>query len=103
MVKKISALFLALVLCLTAMVVPVSALELGDAQIAFELKWDEEYYKAGDTAVLSVYMDAADELSLYTGSFIIGVNSAVFPTDINSQDDLRAGSTTSELFNSYYK
>ena len=43
MVKKISAIFLALVLCLTAMVVPASAaVELGDAQMAFSLEWDKE-------------------------------------------------------------
>ena len=105
MIKKISALILALVLCLSVMVVPVSAagVELGDAQIAFRIEWDKESYSAGETAVLSVYMDASDDLSLYTGSFLIGVNSAVFPTDINTQAAIREGSTTSELFNSYYK
>ncbi len=104
MVKKISALILALVLCLSVVVVPASAdVELGDAQLAFSLEWDKESYQPGETATLSIYMDADDALSLYTGSFLIGVSSEVFPTDLNSQADLRANSTTSELFNSYYK
>ena len=104
MVKKISAIFLALVLCLTAMVVPASAaVELGDAQMAFSLEWDKESYDAGETAVLSVYMDAADDLSLYTGSFVIGLNSAVISQDDNTLDDIRANSTISEWFAAYYK
>ena len=104
MVKKISAIFLALVLCLTALIVPVSAsVELGDAQIAFSLEWDKDYYEAGDTAILSVYMDAADDLSLYTGSFLIGLNSTVFSQTDNSQADVRANSTVSDKFGSYWK
>ena len=101
MVKKISAIFLALVLCLTALVVPVSALELGDADIAFELKWDKEYYKGGDTATLYVYMDAADTLSLYTGSFAIA-----FDSDVISLEDNPAGFQSAEMadwFRAYYQ
>ena len=104
MAKKISAIVLALVLCLSVMVVPVSAaVELGDAQIALSLKWDKDYYSAGETAYLSVYMDAADDLSLYTGGFVIGVNSAVISPDDNTQDYLRENVQMSETFKSYYK
>ena len=104
MIKKISALFLALVLCLSVMVVPASAaVELGSAQMAFSLEWDKESYSAGDTAVLSIYMDAADDLSLYTGSFVIGLNSAVISQDDNSLDDIRANSTIADWFAAYYK
>jgi hypothetical protein len=103
MIKKISAIILALVLCLSVMVVPASAaVELGDAQISFSLEWDKESYSAGETAILSVYMDADDALSLATGSFLIGLNSAVFSPDVNTQDALREGSTTAEWFNAWY-
>ena len=104
MIKKISAIILALVLCLSVMVVPVSAaVELGDAKIAISLEFDKESYSAGETAYLSVYVDAADDLSLYTGGFVIGVNSAIISPDDNTQDYLRENSTMSETFNSYYK
>lgn len=105
MIKKISATLLALVLCLSVVVIPASAatVELGDAGIAFSLEWDKEYYNAGDTAVLSVYMDAADDLALFTGSFLIGLNSSVISQADNPIADVKANSTTSDLFGSYWK
>lgn len=104
MVKKISAFILALALCLSVVVMPASAaVELGDAQIAFSLEWDKPAYSAGDTAILSIYMDAQDDLSLATGSFIIGLSSSVFDPAVHTTDYLRANSTTDETFNSYYK
>lgn len=106
MIKKISAIVLALVLCLSVIVVPTSAattVELGSGKIAFALEWDKASYSAGDTAVLSVYMDAADDISLYTGAFIIGLNSSVFSQEDNPIADIKANATTSELFNSYWK
>lgn len=105
MVKKISALLLALVLCLSVVVIPASAaVELGDASIAFSLEWDKSAYKAGDIAYLSVYMDAADDVALYTGTLAIGLNSAVFSQDDNSKAVM--ASNTTELddnFFGYYK
>lgn len=105
MIKKISAIVLALVLCLSVIVVPASAakVELGDAKMAFSLEWDKESYSAGETAYLSVYMDAADDLSLYTGSFLIGLNSSVFPQSDNPIATVQGNSEVSELFNSYWK
>lgn len=106
MIKKISAIVLALMLCLSVVVMPTSAagVTLGDGeQMAFAFEWDKPYYNPGDTAVLSIYMDAADDLSLYTGSFLFGLNSAVFSPDDNTQDALRDGSTTAEWFEAYYK
>ena len=104
MVKKISAILLALILCLSMMAVHASAaVELGDADLAFALEWDKEYYSAGDTAKLSVYIDVADDYSLYTGSFIIGLNSAQISQDDNAIDDVRASATTDETFRSYFK
>ena len=103
MVKKISAIFLALVLCLSVMVVPASAtVELGDAQVAFALEWDKEYYSSGDTATLSVYMDAADDLSFYTGNITIGLSEGISMDD-NPIDDVKANSVTADWFRAYYK
>lgn len=105
MVKKISALVLALVLCLSVVVVPASAgvvLEDGD-KIAFSLEWDKAAYSAGETATLSIYMDADDALSLATGSLLIGLSSDVFDPDAHDATTLRDGSTTSEWFEAYYK
>lgn len=104
MIKKISAIALALVLCLSVVVMPASAaVELGSAKIAFALEWDKATYSAGDTAVLSVYMDAADDLSLFTGAFTIGFNSAVINPADNPNADIQANATTDETFATYYK
>lgn len=107
MTKKIGALIFALVLCLSVVVMPMSVnaaeivLEEGQ-QIGFLLEWDQAYYHPGDTATLSVYMDAADDLSLQGGSVLIGLNSAVFSSTENTKEDLAANSTTAEWFNAYY-
>ena len=104
MMKKISAIILALVLCLSVMVVPAAAaVELGDAQIAIALEWDKEYYNPGDEAVLSIYVDAADDLSLFTGAITIGFNSAVINMADNPIATVKANATTSDTFASYYK
>lgn len=105
MIKKISALVIALVLCLSVVVMPVSAagVELGSNDIAFALKWDKTSYSAGDTAVLSVYMDARDDLSLFTGSFAIGLNSAVINQTDNPIATVKANATTADWFRAYYK
>lgn len=105
MIKKISAVVLALVLCLSVIVVPASAakVNLGSAKMAFSLEWDKASYSAGDTAYLSIYMDAADDLSLYTGSFIIGLNSAVFKQADNPIADVKANAVTGDTFATYWK
>lgn len=109
MVKKISAIVLALVICLSVVVMPMSVnaakVELNGQDMAFALEWDKPYYNPGETAYLSVYMDAADDISLYTGSLLIGLNSNIFnPYDAgNTQDDLRANTTMPDWFASYYK
>lgn len=104
MIKKISAILLALVLCLSVVVVPASAaVELGDAQVAFALEWDKEYYSKGDTATLSIYMDAADDIELYTGSILIGLNSSVFNGTDNPIADVKANATSADWFDAFYK
>lgn len=104
MVKKISALVLALVLCLSVVVVPASAgVDLGDDTFAIALEWDKTSYKAGDTAVLSLYADGADDLSFFTGAITFGLSSDVFDPAVHDKDTLRANSTTAEWFEAYYQ
>lgn len=104
MIKKIGAIALALVLCLSVIVVPASAakVELGDAKMAFSLEWDKASYSAGETAYLSVYM-TADDLALATGSFLIGLNSSVISQADNPIETVKANAVTSDLFGSYWK
>lgn len=103
MIKKISAVVLALVLCLTVVVMPVSALELNGAKIAYELKWDKATYNPGDNATLSIYVDAEDSLSLGTGAITIAFNSAVIDPADNPINTIREKSTTNADFATFYK
>lgn len=105
MIKKISAIVLALVLCLSVVVVPASALDLADgSNIAFELKWDKEYYKGGDTAVLSVFMKVAEGYELHSGSIMIALNSAQIKEAADEdKDTVAANWITSDLYASAWK
>lgn len=109
MMKKISALVLALVLCLSVVVLPVSAAFPSDyelpegAKIAFKVELDKEYYKKGDTATVSVYFEADDAMELAGGAFIIGVNSAVFSQADNDKTAIKASAVGSDAFNSFFK
>ena len=103
MIKKISAIVLALVLCLSVVVVPVSAVELGDAKQAFEVKFDKEYYSAGDTAVVSVYVKAAEGYEIGASYLTIGLNSAVFPQGENSTTDIKASLVTNGVGSTHFK
>lgn len=106
MIKKISALVLALVICLSVVVVPVSAaeVELGDATLGFALEWDKESYKAGDIAYLSIYMDVADDVPIGAGTIAIGLDSAVFNQTDNTKAVLNDNVTyADELLFSFYK
>ena len=104
MIKKISAIVIALVICFSAIVVPTSASELADGKdVAFELKWDKEFYNPGDTATLSVYMKVTDDMQLGTGSFAIGFNSAQISQADNSVDNIKANAVGSDLWNSFWK
>ena len=106
MIKKISAIAIALILCLSVIVVPASAAKVevsGDHQLAFALEWDKASYSAGETAKLSVYMTAADDKALATGSFVIGLNSAVISQDDNPIETVKSNAEENETFRSYWK
>lgn len=110
MVKKISAIVLALVLCLSVVVLPVSAAGFGDgyslpdgAQIAFKVELDKEYYSAGDTATVSIYVVADESLEFGAGAIAVGFNTAVFNTTDNTAATIKASATSTELYGTYYK
>lgn len=101
MVKKISAILLALVLCLSVMVFPASAAaELNGTQVAYALEWDKEYYEAGDTATLYLYLAVQDDIPLEYGLITIGLNSAFISPDDNVPAECV---TASDVCASYYK
>lgn len=105
MVKKISALVLALVLCLSVVVVPANAakVEIGDNIFAIAFEWDKTSYNAGDTAYLSVYADGHDDYSFYTGTITFGLSSDVFDPAVHTTAYLKENTTTADWFNTYYK
>lgn len=109
MVKKISAIVLALVLCLSVVVLPVSAgfaddFALADGtSYAFKVELDKEYYKGGDTATVKIYFVGDESLEFGAGAIVIGVNTSVFSASDNTAASIKASSTSSEIYDSYYK
>lgn len=106
MIKKISAIVLALVLCLSVVVVPTSALDVTVADgmnMTWALEWDKATYSAGETAYLNIYMKVADGYEIGAGSVIIGLNSSVISPDDNAVADVMAASSSSDVWQSYWK
>lgn len=110
MVKKISAIILALVLCLSVVVLPVSAAGFADdyalpdgAQMAFRIELDKEYYSAGDMATVSIYFVGDESLEFGAGAISIGVNTAVFNATDNTTTTIKQSATSSDAYNSFYK
>ena len=104
MVKKISAIFLALVLCLSVMVVPVSAYELASgSRIAYVVTTDKEYYSAGETVTINLYMYGDASLQYAAGAVVFGCHSDVFDQSENDAADVKASATTGETAGTFYK
>ncbi len=110
MVKKISAVLLALVLCFSVVVLPASATgfpadyTLADGMnVAYKLEWDKASYNPGDTAYLKVYMRVADGYELSTGNIAIGFNSSVITQADNPVATLKANAVASEAWTGYWK
>lgn len=104
MIKKISAIVLALVLCLSVVVMPVSAYELASgSEVAYIIELDKDSYSAGETVTVNLYLYGKSGLEFGTGAIVIGMNSALFDTAENDINDVKAGSTCSDLMASYYK
>ena len=102
MIKKISAIVLALVLCLSVVVLPASALADGTSY-AFRVELDKEFYSAGDTATISIYFEGDEELQFGGGAVVIGVNTAIFNATDNTNATIKASATSSDAYNTYYK
>ena len=110
MVKKISAVLLALVLCFSVVVMPASAAgfapdyELATGKnFAYKLEWDKASYNPGDTAYLSLYMRVAPDMEFYTGSFAIGFNSSVITQADNPVTTIKANAVASDAWTAYWK
>lgn len=99
MVKKISAILLALMLCLSVVVLPASAVEIADAPtngMAVTLEWDQEYYMPGDEATLNVYLRVDENTDmLMTGYMVVAFDNYIDPDS--------ASFTPSDLYDSIYK
>lgn len=99
MVKKISAIMLALMLCLSVVVLPASAVEIADAPtngMAVTLEWDQEYYMPGDEATLNVYLRVDENTDmLMTGYMVVAFDNYIDPDSVSF--------TPSDLYDSIYK
>lgn len=108
MIKKISAVILALVLCFSVVVLPASAGFDADytlpegKSIAYKVELDKANYSAGDTVTVKVYLNIASNIEIHTGAILFGVNSDVFDTSVNAADTVKATATSNAAFQSFY-
>ena len=108
MIKKISAVILALVLCFSVVVLPASAGFDADytlpegKSIAYKVELDKANYNAGDTVTVKVYLNVASNIETHTGSLLFGVNSDVFDTSVNAANTVKATATSNAAFQSFY-
>lgn len=86
MMKKISAVLLALVLCLSVVVIPASAagfdsdyeFESGKS-VAFKIEFDKENYSKGEEVTVNLYMKLADEAAEIKSAYLtFGLDADVF-------------------------
>ncbi len=104
MIKKISAILLALVLCLSIVVVPTSAVEIESGNnIAYEVKLDKEYYNAGDIVTVSLYLYGNDEKEYTDGAIVLGCNSDVIDTSENVGSDIMSEAVIGDTVSAFFK
>ncbi len=101
MIKKISAVLLALTLCISVMVLPATALSGGE-KIGYRIELDKDTYAAGEPVTVSLYLDVDDATELHTGTLLIGINSAAFDVTTNAADTVKATATGNDTFTSFY-
>lgn len=111
MVKKISAIVLALVLCLSVAILPANAAAGFDGSYvfaagktsAFRLELDQATYNPGETVTVSVYFRFADDVAEIKSSYLtFGVNSALFDKT-NSANATITGATACPVWKTYWK
>ena len=104
MIKKISAIVLALVLCLSVVVMPASAYTLGaSSEIAYVIELDKDNYEAGENVRVNLYIYGKAGLEFGTGAILVAMNSAVFDMAENDVTDIKATSTSGDAMASWYK
>ena len=103
MIKKISAVLLALTLCLSVMVLPATALS-GSEKLGFRIELDKDTYAPGDDVIVSIYLDIADDIELGAGSLLIGLNSAAFDKTAADNDAaaIKGAATANAVYESFY-
>lgn len=102
MIKKISAVLLALTLCLSVMVLPATALS-GEEKIGYRIELDKDTYAAGDDVIVSLYLDVDDDTEIHTGSLLFGLNSTAFDvTTINAPSDVKNTAVGNDTWMSFY-
>lgn len=104
MIKKIGAIVIALVLCLSVVVMPASAYELASGKVvAYVVELDKEYYSAGDTVTVSLYLYGDADTHFGAGAFVFGCSSDVFDMADNDAADVKASATTGDTAGTFYK
>lgn len=102
MIKKISAIILALVLCLSVVVVPASALS-DDKLIEYRVELDSDTYKAGDTVTVNLYINVADGYEWGAMTFVLGVSDVFVEPGENETASIKESSVSNDLVMSFYK
>lgn len=102
MMKKIGAVLLALVLCLSVAVLPVYAGFNSDytlasgKSVAYKIELDKPSYKAGETVTVKLFMRIQDADQLNGAALTFAVNSALFDLTENAADTVKTTATLSD-------
>lgn len=102
MMKKIGAVLLALVLCLSVAVLPVYAGFNSDytlasgKSVAYKIELDKPSYKAGETVTVKLFMRIPDADQLNGAALTFAVNSALFDLTENAADTVKTTATLSD-------
>lgn len=102
MIKKISAIFLALVLCLGVVVVPASALADGK-EIEYRVELDADSYSAGDEVTVNLYVNVADGHEWGAMTFVMGVSDVFVEPGENEVGTIKDSVVANDLVMSFYK